>query len=132
MGGAAMVQTLERPTSYLSVAGIIDYWLDHLRQEYVWRDGDDVEAFLRQHPLLIDALVEARGVIAEYFGSETPVRLEVMVDPEAIGVQELAAVILSSHGPEETLARMARLTDEWWLDASQRFDDELLITFGCV
>src|SRR5688572_28780330 len=95
-GGPEMVKTLDRPMADISVAAVVDDRLERLKKAYVWRTGDDVESHLRHQPLLIDALIEARPVIADYFGAETPVQLEVTVDPYTIGVEDLTAVILSS------------------------------------
>ena len=83
---------------------------------YAVRDRRTVERFLARHRFLVPVLREARQSIAETFGPETPVILEVSTDPEK-GDSALFARIETALPVPAALDRLNRLYDVWWLDA---------------
>lgn len=96
--------------------------LDDLRQLYAVKEAEtdilDVDRFLHRHGQIVPLLFEARPAIARHFGPDTPVRLEVVVDPESDaedGDAELFAMIQTRFQPEEAMPRLVRFRDEWWL-----------------
>lgn len=95
---------------------------------YVFQDGQKVRTFLRQHPYLVPLLVEAREAIAAFFGGNTPVSLEVVVDPEAEGDPELYAQIHTAAGSSEALRALRCLDEGWWLRTLDRARCLLTIT----
>ncbi len=83
---------------------------------YAVRDRETVERFLARHRFLVPVLGEARHSIAAIFGPETPVRLELVTDPEE-GDSALFARIETTLPVPAALDRLNRLSDDWWLDA---------------
>jgi hypothetical protein len=100
---------------------------DTLEQLYTYRRPMEVTGFLEAHPFLVPLLVEAHGKIDEYFGPQSDVVLEVVTDPEADDDRELFAFIQTHFPPEETLQKLDRLDQEWWLAASHRSKNKLCI-----
>ncbi|HXF05947.1 MAG TPA: hypothetical protein VNM72_11105 [Blastocatellia bacterium] len=101
--------------------------LQSLSQLYTFRRSEEVAEFLQEHPFLVPLLREAHGKIAEYFGPSPDVVLEVVTDPEAENDRELFAFIRISLPPDEALSKLDRLDQEWWLDASDRAENQLCI-----
>jgi len=103
--------------------------IDWLASLYQFRDYARVEEFLRANPSLTGLLLEAHKKIRDYFGTGTPIALEVFTDYE--GESEsgeegpLFALILTDLPWEEASNRLDRLDEEWWIDAMPR--DGLLI-----
>lgn len=93
--------------------------LTRLAQHYTFRRPAEVTAFLHEHPNLSAVLFEALAVIPRYFGDDAPLFLEVFTDPEAEpATRELFVIVQTTVEPDEALARLDRLDEEWWLDAS--------------
>ncbi len=88
----------------------------------------DVDRFLVLHPQVVPLLIEARPLLAEHFGPETPVRLEVVVDPESDaedGQAQLFAMVLTGLEPEEARPLLRRFDHEWWLPRLRQSDGRL-------
>ena len=113
-----------------SVAVGINRGLDYIRTNYLVRESEQVESYLRLYPILIDALVDARPLIARYFGEQTKVELDVVDDPESADTRELYAVIRSPYEPTETLDRLAHLDDEWLPKTPPEILERLVISIG--
>jgi len=93
-----------------------DEWL---ARTYQLRGHEQLAAFLRKHPFLLDLLAEAPGQIGQHFGPEVQLALEVFSDPEAEDEEEAFILILTDLPPEQARSRLDQLDEEWWLDASQ-------------
>jgi hypothetical protein len=90
-----------------------------LEQHYTFRRRNQVIKFLETHPFLAPLILEAYERILAYFGPSVKTTvLEVVSDPEAEGYDELFILIQTNLTPDEALARLRRLDQEWWLDAS--------------
>ena len=93
--------------------------LDQLGDRYAVRRPEEVTAFLRAYPHLGPLRIEAAEVVPRYFEPDAPLVLEVVTDPEADGLPpELFALVQTTLNPDEALARLDRLDDDWWLDVS--------------
>jgi hypothetical protein len=93
--------------------------LDRLAARYAFRRPEEVVAYLGQYPQLVPILFEAAEVIPRYFGADAPLVLEVFTDPEGeADDRELFAIVRTALGSEESLERLYRLQDDWWLAAS--------------
>jgi len=89
-----------------------------LQEFYQFRDHTLVTSFLHVNSFLGDLLFEAYGKAQEYFGSNTPLALEVFTDPENQAHVELFVLILTNLSPTDASSLLARLDQEWWLEAS--------------
>ena len=91
-----------------------------LEKVYSFRNAEAVRRFLQTHPHLIEVILEAYPYLVKYFGPNPQVMLEVVGDPEAEGLEELFAYILTSLPVDEALARLDKLDQEWFLDQLDR------------
>jgi len=87
---------------------------------YSFHDAVTVQRFLQANPHLIEAILEAYPYLVKCFGPDPQVMLEVVRDPEAEGVEELFAYILTPLPVDEALARLDKLDQEWFLDQLDR------------
>ena len=93
--------------------------LGEVGTRYALRRPEEVTAFLRAYPHLVPLLIEAAEVVPRYFEPDAPLVLEVVTDPEEDGLPpELFALVQTALDPDEALARIDRLDDDWWLDVS--------------
>ncbi len=102
--------------------------LDRLAEYYAFRDPAAVTGFVRDHPEVIGPLLEAVEVVPRYFGPDVPLVLEVVRDPEAHDHTQLFALIQTRLDGEAALASLDRFDDEWWLDALQRANRNLIFS----
>src|SRR4051794_27187232 len=86
---------------------------------YICESRAAVQQFLEAAPALIPLLLEAYPVIQSYF-PQAAVHLEVVDDPEAIGITELVAAINPPAAPDEAVEILLRFADGWWRDAAAR------------
>jgi hypothetical protein len=93
--------------------------VDWLERFYVLRRREEVVDFLSDHPFLLALLQDAQGQIETHFRSYSQLILEVVTDPEALDDRELVLFIQTELGPEEALASLDRLDENWWFDASR-------------
>ncbi len=81
--------------------------------------GDDVFAFIEQHPFLVPILLEAPAQIKPYF-PESPLALEMFIDPEGIGVRSLLIVIPTRLDVDTAFEKFNQIHDDLWF---QRWDE---------
>lgn len=96
-------------------------------QRFIYRRPNEVRQFLEAHPFLVSLLKEARERIDDYFGSRNDVVLEVIIEPDALDDHELFAFVQTDLPHKDALARLERLDEDWWLDASDRAQGKLCI-----
>jgi hypothetical protein len=94
--------------------------LKRLESLYLPRDSARVREFISRNAGLAGLLLEAYRQIEVYFGTNPPVALEVVSDPEAEDFEELFAYIITSLEPGEALARLEELDESWFLDQLDR------------
>ncbi len=88
-----------------------------LEDVYIMRNPEDIKAFLRKYGQVVSVVTEATPIIAEFFGPEVSLALEVIHDPESTDVQQLFGYIHSkSLSPEEALERLNAFDDHWFLN----------------
>ena len=88
-------------------------WLEHI---FVFSDPGDVWRLLLTHEWLSAALLEAHGHILRVFdGSIVDLALEYDIDPEE-GYEELFVIIRTNLSVGESLARLEKFDEEWWLE----------------
>jgi len=100
--------------------------LSLVEQRYVLRRRNEVIGFIETYPFLVPLLLEAYDKIVQHFGP-SPVFLEVVTDPEAIGDRQLVAFIRTDLDPIEALASLDRFDKNWWLEVSHRSRGKLCI-----
>ena len=86
-----------------------------LASAYFFRRPDEVWRFLGSNPPLSPLLAEAYAKIEEHFGSRPEVVLEVVRDPEARGLVQMFAYIVTALTPEDASNRLQRFDREWFL-----------------
>ncbi len=104
----------------------IESLINCLDKLYQFRDHNQVETFLRNHIYLVNLLLEALAKVKNCFGQDSQIALEVVRDPED-GDCKLFAFVLTALPVEEALALRDQLDDEWWLEASERGQGQLII-----
>ena len=115
-----------------SKAAVSEKAIERLAGIYQFDNADEVAAYLRAYPFLVDLLVEAREKIGEHFGRETPVVLEVFTFQDADDDQELFALVRTSLSPNEAAACLDRLDRDWWLAASPRAQCQMNVSVDFV
>lgn len=90
--------------------------LCRLQDHYSFRHAQAVERFLDRHPQLIDLIIEAHPHVAQHFGPEVHVVLEVVRDPEGETSEQLFAYISTTLPACEALACLDRVDEEWFLN----------------
>lgn len=90
--------------------------LHHL---YIIRNPGAVARFLENHSAILSStLIEARRKIESHFGSQSPVILEVMRDPELHDFATLFVYVKTSLSPDEACKRLRQFDREWFLKQS--------------
>jgi hypothetical protein len=88
-----------------------------------------VKEFLEENAFLIPLIEESRAKVAEYFGAETPLALEVRFHPDD-GLSELFLYIKSALPVSEAMEILDRLAWDWWLDEMPRARNRMMISLG--
>ncbi len=106
--------------------------LQRLLPLYEINDPAAVSDYVRRFPFVIALLEEARPQLDRHFDAGTPVRLEVVADPEAAPPdnQQLFVVVLPDLAPDDAYARLARFDEEWFLDAAPRIRGRFNVDVG--
>lgn len=85
-----------------------------LHAEYSSHEWGDIDAFVGERPVLGPVLAELPARVAAAFGPDTPIWLEIYVDPDE-GGRQLVASIHTQLDPPQALARLQRFDESWWL-----------------
>lgn len=81
---------------------------------YTLRNADEVKAFLREHPRLIQLLLEAKIVVEEFFEA-IGITLQVVIDSEGTNHKQLFAYISTNLPPVEAIERLDAFNEAWFL-----------------
>jgi hypothetical protein len=121
-------------TSSRNIALAYDWHgLQKLDTMYRSRDALAVRRFLRNHPHLIDVILEAYPHLMKHFGPATQFDLEIVSDPEAEGWdQQLFAYIITPLPVDKALARLEKLDEEWFLSQLDRVGGLFNFDLECV
>lgn len=102
---------------YVGIAVLADMPIGGLRERYEFRNGAAVRGYLRENPSLCGLLKEARDKIAEHFGDEVLVVLDLVKGFEADDDERLFVFVQTELSPDEALDHLDELYEEWWLGA---------------
>jgi hypothetical protein len=86
---------------------------------YIFSKSSSLGDFLQAHKELVSLLNEAYQELRKYFSSED-LKLELVVDPEIAGEQQLFVYILSSQSVTDALKKIDEFDDRWWLERIDR------------
>jgi hypothetical protein len=85
------------------------------------------------NPQLVPLLLEAREHVERVFGSDAPVVLAVVENPEAVdSLPELFVYIQTPLPVTAAREKLEQLDEEWWLDALPRAGGRLNIALEYV
>ncbi len=91
-----------------------------LKERYEIRNEQDVVLYLRQHPYLVDVLLEASDVIPQFFWQGIKLLVEVYTDHEYPTDRRLNAIIKPPRErSREAYACLGKLDWDWWLDTKR-------------
>lgn len=102
------------------------------REMYHLENASRVRDFLRNHPQVIDLLLEAQGHIEEHFGSGAEVVLEVVSRADGRRMEQLVAYILTEEPIEEAFARLKAFGKEWFTSQFVQVDGRVNFDVVCV
>ena len=97
------------------LAGLLEAGIGEIEAIYAMRDAPRVRQYLRDHPEVIQVLLEARLCLEKHIGTDVRVFLEIVRDPEADRDQELFAYIVTTLSADEALRRLDAFDDGWFL-----------------
>lgn len=97
-----------------SLAYISPEDLDLLKRLYLIREPAKVTSYLHKHPFLVSVLVNAY-LNAQSFFPDSEIALQIVSDQEE-EYQKLFAYILTEGPAFDSLTRLDKLDDEWFLD----------------
>jgi hypothetical protein len=103
-----------------TLAGLLEAGIGEIETIYEMRDVPSVRQYLRNHPELIQVLLEAHPYLKEIFGTQVRVFLEIVTDPEAAREQELFAYIVTTLSADEAVRRLDDFDDGWFLQHVER------------
>lgn len=121
-------QSVAASSGNVSLTGVPqqEILLGQLDELYQFRNHDEVKDYLRRHDYVVNVLVEAPEQIKSRFGRDTQIALEVITDPED-GDVKLFAFVLTPPPVERALDLRDQLDEEWWLEASERAQGQLIL-----
>ena len=111
---------------------ILDECIEILGSEQEFEQPAAISSYLRDNPFLLGFLLEAPKKIRDHFGPYTSLTLDILADREGDGSQELFILIGTDVPPDEALARLEVLDQEWWLEISSRTGCRLNIDLRCL
>ncbi len=91
-------------------------------------DTNEVRTILSKHPNAINLLLEARFYLAEFFGKNITLRLQLVPADENGGGPTLFANVHTNDDPLKAFEQISNFDESWWLDASDRSDG--FLNFG--
>ena len=99
-----------------------------LERAYHFQQPEEVRSYLVDHPVLLGILVEGLAQIPRVIMSDRPITLDVVWDPGSERDKgQLVALIPTRLHPDEARPHLARLDEEWWVDAFRRADGQMNI-----
>ncbi len=108
----------ENGNTFVGKTAATDGMISRLNRLYEFRGGLALEEFLQenlhQNRYMAAVLIEAHGVIRDYFGSGTRVILEVVTDPDAPADQQLFIVIRTRFPTKIARDLLSVLRKRWW------------------
>lgn len=98
------------------------HWRETIERYYELDQPEEIRSFLALRPHLVDLLLEARALLAQRFGPTSKVRLELLIDPDAVSPDSdaLYGIVHSSLDLDAALHALDTFADTWWLDEIPR------------
>lgn len=91
-----------------------------LKEKYEFRNEQEVVRYLRQHPYLVDVLLEASDVIPQFFWQGVKLLVEVYTDHEYPTDRQLHTIIQPPRERSgEAYDCLGKLDWDWWLDTKR-------------
>ena len=118
----------EAQTITIPTVGISQKDSDCLKQLYALREPERVWQFLEKHPFLVPLLLEAPTEINHHFPGDS-LSLEVAIDPESASSDddELVLQIATNIEAEESVDRLWKLDEAWWINSLDRAKGKMFI-----
>lgn len=104
-------------------------WTNGKSRRLELREPEVLRKYLEENSFLIPLINEASAKLVEYFGPETPQILQVVYHPDD-GSCELFLYIKPDLPVSEAIATLDRFDEEWWLDAMDRSNFQMVIKIG--
>jgi hypothetical protein len=104
-------------------------WMNGKSRLLELREPDVLNQYLEENSFLIPLINEASAKLVEYFGAETPQILQVVHHPDD-GSRELFLYVKPDLPFSEALATLDRFDEDWWLDAMDRSNFQMVISLG--
>lgn len=91
--------------------------------------GDEVSAFMREHPILHDLAFEAHTEIRSLFGTEPLLLLKVLDDPDDENEPRQLALVIETSASRSSARTLLRQFDErWWIEAMPKAGNLMTIS----
>lgn len=101
--------------------------IELIERLYLLHNRIRILSFLEAHPFLVDVLLESYGIIQRYFPG-VRIHLQTASDPdEQHNPQLVLYIIANGLNPDAALKQLAKLDENWWLDALQRVRGKMFI-----
>ena len=97
-----------------------------LDKVYLFREPDQILNYLILNPYLTPLLGETADALKQYF-PDARFALRRYVDPEISGFTRLVIEIPTKYSPKETLSRLDKFEDEWWIENEYKSKGNLTV-----
>jgi hypothetical protein len=104
-------------------------WTNGKAHRLELREPTVLKEYLEENRFLIPLINEASAKLVEYFGEETPQILQVVYHPDD-GSRELFLYVKPDLPVSEAIATLDRFDEDWWLDAMDRSNFQMVIKIG--
>jgi hypothetical protein len=104
-------------------------WTNGKSRRLELREPEVLNKYLEENSFLIPLINEASAKLVEYFGPETPQILQVVYHPDD-GSCELFLYVKPDLPVSEAIATLDRFDEDWWLDAMDRSNFQMVIKIG--
>ena len=124
---------VEWQTTSASLQRVAEPVMRVLARAFFFRCFENVERVVEESPQLVPLLVEAHERARAIFGTEVPLILDVVTNPDSIcGDSELFLFIQTALEPSRARELLERLDETWWLDALPAAENRLSIALEYV
>ena len=102
-------------------------WMNGRSRRLELREPEALSHYLEENSFLIPLINEASAKLVEYFGEKTPQVLQVVYHPDD-GSCELFLYVKPDLPVSEAIATLDRFDEDWWLDAMDRSNFQMVIS----
>jgi hypothetical protein len=97
-----------------------------LDKVYFFREPTQILNFLKLNPYITPLLAETADALKGYF-PDVKFAIRRYVDPEISGFTRLVIEIPTKYSPQETLSRLDKFEDEWWIENEYKSKGNLTV-----